>query len=83
MPVGHQIFLVASVVISLLSFGFAGWLYAWVKKQPQTNARISEVGGLIPRSANTFLAKEYVALAKFAGVAAVLIFLFLPTGLEE
>ena len=79
MPVGHQIFLVASVVISLLSFGFAGWLYAWVKKQPQTNARISEVGGLIRSGANTFLAKEYVALAKFAGVAAVLIFLFLPT----
>jgi K(+)-stimulated pyrophosphate-energized sodium pump len=79
MPVDQHYFVIASIVISLLSFGFAAWLYGWVKKLPQSNKRISEVGALIRRGANTFLAKEYVVLAKFAGVVALLIFLFLPT----
>jgi K(+)-stimulated pyrophosphate-energized sodium pump len=34
---------------------------------------------LIRRGANTFLAKEYMVLAKFVGVASLLIFLFLPS----
>ncbi|MFV0352496.1 MAG: sodium-translocating pyrophosphatase [Oscillospiraceae bacterium] len=70
--------MVVSIGISLLAFLFAGWLYAWVKKQPSSNARIAEVGEYIRKGANTFLRKEYVVLAKFAGVMAILIFLFLP-----
>ncbi|MGX8702512.1 sodium-translocating pyrophosphatase [Caproiciproducens sp.] len=71
-------FLLISIVISALSFLFAGWLYQWVKKRPSSNKRIAEVGTLIRNGANTFLTKEYTALAKFAGIAAILILIFLP-----
>lgn len=72
-------FLILSLGISVLSFLFAAWLYQWVKKQPSSNERIAEIGGLIQSGAYTFLSKEYTVLAKFAGVAALLIFVFLPT----
>ena len=72
-------FLLISIVISALSFLFAGWLYQWVKKRPSSNKRIAEVGTLIRNGANTFLTKEYAVLAKFAGIAAILILIFLPT----
>ncbi|MDF1495027.1 sodium-translocating pyrophosphatase [Caproiciproducens sp. CPB-2] len=71
-------FLLISIVVSALSFLFAGWLYQWVKKRPSSNKRIAEVGTLIRNGANTFLTKEYTVLAKFAGIAAILILIFLP-----
>jgi K(+)-stimulated pyrophosphate-energized sodium pump len=71
-------FLVGSIIIALGAFVFAGWLFFWVRKQPSSNARIAKIGALIRRGANTFLRKEYIVLAKFAGVAAILIFIFLP-----
>ena len=70
--------LIVSILVSALAFLFAFWLYSWVNKQPSDNARIKEVSGYIRRGANTFLNKEYSALVKFAGVAALLIFVFLP-----
>lgn len=71
-------FLIASIVTAVASFCLAAWLYRWVVKQPSSNERIGEIGKLIRNGADTFLAKEYTVLAKFAGVAALLIFLFLP-----
>ena len=70
--------LIGSIVIALVAFIFAFWLYGWVKALPSSNSRIADVGKLISSGASTFLRKEYLMLAKFAGVAAVLIFLFLP-----
>ncbi len=67
-----------AVVISLAAFGFAAWLFAWVKRQPMDNERIREVGGLIQQGARTFLKREFQVLARFCLCAAVLIFLFLP-----
>lgn len=72
-------FIIISIVVSILSFLFAAWLYRWVKNRPSENKRIAEVGALIKEGANTFLRKEYIVLAKFAGVVALLIFLFLPS----
>jgi K(+)-stimulated pyrophosphate-energized sodium pump len=71
-------FLIGSIIISLAAFVFAGWLFFWVRKQPSSNVRIAKIGVLIRRGANTFLRKEYIVLSKFAGVAAILIFIFLP-----
>lgn len=71
-------FIIASITISLVSFLFAGFLQRWVKKQPSSNKRIAEIGGLIRQGANTFLRKEYIVLAKFSLVITILIFLFLP-----
>jgi K(+)-stimulated pyrophosphate-energized sodium pump len=71
-------FLIFSVVVSFAAFLFAGWLYRWVTKQPSSNRKVEEVGQLIRRGANTFLRKEYSVLARFAGVVAILILLFLP-----
>ncbi len=74
----ESLFIVVSIAVSLLAFGFAAWLFRWVKAQPSSNKRIAEVGELIRKGANTFLRKEYIALSKFVAVAAVLIFVFLP-----
>ncbi|NLC17976.1 MAG: sodium-translocating pyrophosphatase [Clostridiales bacterium] len=72
-------FQIASLVISLLAFGAAFWLYKWVEKQPSSNAKIAEVSKLIRNGANTFLAKEFRTLTSFCIVAALLILVFLPS----
>ncbi len=69
-----------SFLAVVIAFAFAIYLYLWVKRQPMKNKTIAEVSGLIKSGANTFMRKEYKILAIFAGVAAVLIFLFLPQG---
>ncbi len=72
-------FQVASIVVSVLAFATAFWLYKWVAKQQSSNARVAEIGKLIRNGANTFLAKEYKTLLRFASVAAIFILLFLPS----
>jgi len=72
-------FQVTSIIISILAFGAAIWLYKWVVAQPSSNKRIAEIGKLIRNGANTFLAKEYKTLARFCAVAAIIIFIFLPS----
>jgi len=57
----------------------AFWLYLWVKKQPADNPAVLYIGDKIKRGANTFLKREYILLARFAGVAAILILVFLPS----
>ena len=74
----ENLILYGSIVVALLAFAFAAWLYLWVKRQPCENQKIIKATGLIRAGARTFLRKEYGVLAKFAGVAAVLIFVFLP-----
>lgn len=71
--------LYASILISILAFAFAVWLYLWVKRQPSDNAQIAKIGELIRKGARTFLRREYVVLAKFASVAGLLIFILLPS----
>ncbi|MFA7144240.1 MAG: sodium-translocating pyrophosphatase [Candidatus Izemoplasmatales bacterium] len=73
------IFVLFSVGIAIIAFMFALWLFLWVKSQPKANDRITTIGEYIRRGAATFLRKEYVVLAKFSGVLAVLIFVFLPS----
>ena len=70
--------LLVSIVVSVLAFAFAYWLYQWVKTRPSSNARIAEVGGYIKDGARVFLNKEYAVLAKFSGIVALIILLFLP-----
>lgn len=72
-------FEIFSIIIAAGSFAFAAWLYQWVKKQPSSNKKIAEVGGLIRSGAATFLRKEYNVLARFACIVAILILLFLPS----
>jgi K(+)-stimulated pyrophosphate-energized sodium pump len=72
-------FQIISIVIAIFSFGAAFWLYKWVEKQPSSNKKIAEVSKLIRNGAYTFLTKEFKTLAKFCGVAAVIILVFLPT----
>ncbi len=72
------VIILATIFVAVLSFVFAYWLYRWVKKQPSENKKIAHIGTLIKKGANAFLKKEYLSLLKFAGVAAVLIFVFLP-----
>ena len=70
--------LLASIMVALLAFGLAIWLLLWVKRQPQENLRIREIGSYIKQGARTFLKREYKMLFWFTLVAAILILLFLP-----
>ncbi|MDD4112166.1 MAG: sodium-translocating pyrophosphatase [Herbinix sp.] len=72
-------FHVASIVISVLAFGVAVWLYRWVASRPSSNKKVAEVGQLIKNGANTFLAKEYKVLTRFTIAVALLILVFLPS----
>ncbi len=72
------VFQLVSMGISVLAFGFAVYLYSWVRKQSAPNARIAQVGEWIKNGSNTFLKQEYVVLAKFSLVVALLILVFLP-----
>ncbi|NLD88560.1 MAG: sodium/proton-translocating pyrophosphatase, partial [Clostridiales bacterium] len=74
-----KIFQIAAILISFLAFAFSYWLFLWVKRQPSSNQKIAYIGTLIRNGARTFLRREYKVLAKFAGVIAVLILLFLPS----
>ncbi len=68
-----------AILIALVAFAYAFWLFLWVKRQPSDNPEIHRIGILIRDGARTFLRKEYRVLAQFSGVVCVLIFLFLPT----
>ena len=67
-----------SFLTAAVAFAFAAWLYLWVKKQKTENPKIQQVSRLIREGANTFMNREYRILARFAGVAAAAILLFLP-----
>ncbi len=75
---GSTGFIIISIVTSLLAFWLAAWLYDWVKKQPSSNSQILKVSSYISQGAATFLNKEYRVLAKFCGVVAALILIFIP-----
>ena len=73
-----EVAFILSVSVSILAFLVALYFFFWVKRQPSSNKEIARVGQFIKAGANTFLKKEYMLLAIFAGVVAILIFLFLP-----
>ncbi len=68
-----------SFLTAAVAFAFAVYLYLWVKKQRMENEKIKEVSALIKEGANTFMRREYTVLAKFALIAAVVIFTLLPS----
>ncbi len=81
-PAASTIYALSFLAVAV-AFAFAVYLHLWVKRQPTDNPTIRRVSDLIKAGANTFMRKEYKILAAFAGVAAVLIFLFLPQGIWE
>ena len=70
---------IMGIVIALLAFAYAAWLYSWVKQQPQENQTITRIGGLIQEGARAFLNRQYALLFKCALVIAIIIMLLLPT----
>ena len=74
----HLVYVISFFTV-VIAFAYAVYLHFWVKGQPAANARILEVSGLIRAGANTFMRKEYVILARFAGIAALLILILLPS----
>ncbi len=63
----------------LIAAAFVVYLYLWLKRQETVNKKIAEVSDFIKAGAATFMNREYKILAIFALVAAIAIFLFLPT----
>jgi len=70
---------VLSISVSVISFLVALYFFFWVRRQPSENELIRHIGKLISSGANTFLRREYLLLLRFAGAAALLILLFLPS----
>lgn len=79
MQVQPSLFYALSFLMAAIAFAFAAYLYLWVKKHKVVNATIEEVSLLIKEGANTFMSREYKILAVFATVAAVIIFVLLPS----
>ena len=79
MEMATTTFYLLSFLTAAIAFAFAAYLYLWVKKHKVENGRIEEVAQLIKEGANTFMRREYKILAIFALVAAVIIFVLLPT----
>jgi K(+)-stimulated pyrophosphate-energized sodium pump len=73
----NAVFIIA-IVTSILAFAVSFYFYHWVKSQKSDNKRIARVAELIKEGASTFLKREYAVLARFAGVIALLILIFLP-----
>jgi len=74
-----KFFQIVAIIVSLLAFGEAFWLYKWVKALPSSNPQVAAIGLLIKNGANTFLKKEYIAMARFCGIAAIIILILLPS----
>jgi K(+)-stimulated pyrophosphate-energized sodium pump len=76
-----EILLKAVPVLGAVGLAFAGLLYWSVLRQPTGNDRMREIAGEIHKGAMAFLRREYIFLAGFIAVVAVLLglFLSLPT----
>ena len=62
---------VFSILVCLIAFAFAMYMFFWVKKQPSDNATIKKIGKLIQDGARTFLKREYKVLAWFSSICAI------------
>ena len=78
MEASRTLVFVIGFLVAAVAFAYAVFLAVWVRRQKNENMTIARIAELIRDGANTFLRKEYTLLAGFAGVLAVLIFLFLP-----
>ena len=73
-----SLIVVMGIVIALLAFAYAAWLFTWVKAQPQENKTITRISGLIQEGARAFLNKQYALLFKFALLVSLIILVMLP-----
>jgi K(+)-stimulated pyrophosphate-energized sodium pump len=64
-----------SALISVL-VGF--YLFVYIRKQDSGSERMQKIAGAIKEGANAFLKREYITLAYFVLVMAVVLFVFLP-----
>lgn len=73
-----SLIVVMGIVIALLAFAYAAWLFTWVKAQPQENKTITRISGLIQEGARAFLNKQYALLFKFALLVSLIVLVMLP-----
>ena len=78
MEASRTLVFVIGFLVAAVAFAYSVFLAVWVRRQKNENMTIARIAEVIRDGANTFLRKEYALLAAFAGVLAVLIFLFLP-----
>ncbi|NMD37751.1 MAG: sodium-translocating pyrophosphatase [Christensenellaceae bacterium] len=78
-------FLAGTIIIYIIcalavgaSIALAVYLIKWVKEQKNENKEIERIADLIRSGADAFMRREYMALGVFAGIIAILIFVFLP-----
>ena len=73
-----MLWVIVSLVVSILALGVAYYFYKWVKALPSASDKLDQIGKLIRDGAFTFIKREYRTLLIFCGGASILIFLFLP-----
>ncbi|MFQ6101560.1 MAG: sodium-translocating pyrophosphatase [Anaerolineae bacterium] len=55
-------------------------LYLWLRKQDAGTERMQEIAGFIQIGANTFLRREFLTIAPFVAILALLLFFAMPEG---
>jgi K(+)-stimulated pyrophosphate-energized sodium pump len=55
-------------------------LYRWLQKQDAGTERMKEIAGFIHTGANVFLRREFLTIAPFVAVLALLLYVAMPTG---
>ncbi len=69
---------VLSIAVAVFAFAVAAYFYTWVKSRPSSNQDVETISQYIRQGANAFLRREYLVLARFVAVVAVLNFVLLP-----
>ena len=79
----EQIWLIISIIASLVSIGAALYLFFWVKRQPPGTERAQEVAGWIRVGAQTYLKRLYITLTVVALVLSFIIAVVFSFDLTE
>ncbi len=65
---------------ALASIVVAAYLFLYVNKQDSGTVKMREIAGAIQEGANAFLKREFMYLAVFVAVVAIILAIFLPNG---
>lgn len=67
-------------IVSVFSLAVIAGLYLWLRKQDAGTERMQEIAHFIQEGANAFLRREFMTIAPFIVVLALLLFVVMPEG---
>jgi len=75
-----QLLAIAAPVVAVLALATVVLLYLWLRKQDTGTARMQEIAHFIQVGANAFLRREFMTIAPFVLILALLLFVAMPQG---